>query len=235
VTTLQAGTAGTQYLFTNWSDSGAASHSIPVGVTTATYAAVFKTQYQLTISASPASDGTVTPASGAFYDAGTAVLVSATASSGFAFTSWTGSVADSSSSSTTVTMSAPQTLAANFSSSAGGHPAFFAGEAALSGTIYYLQFADGNLFGYYGYLSSSILYHQDMGYEAFVPSTGGSIYFYDFASGHWWYTSPSLDPYLYDFTLGAWIYYFPDATHPGHYTTSPRYFVNLTTRVVFTL
>ncbi len=73
-----------------------------------------------------------------------------------------------------------------------------------------MQFPDTNLFGYYGYLSSSILYHLDMGYEAFIAATGGQIYFYDFASGHWWYSSASLFPYLYDFTLNTFIYYFPD-------------------------
>ena len=110
-----------------------------------------------------------------------------------------------------------------------------AGEDALSGGIYYLQFAGGNLFGYYGYLSSSILYHQDMGYEAFIPSSGSSIYFYDFASAHWWYSSASLFPYLYDFTLNTFIYYFPDTKNAGHYTTNPRYFSNLTTGKIFTM
>jgi hypothetical protein len=123
----------------------------------------------------------------------------------------------------------------SIAASGGGHPAFFAGEDALSGGIYYLQFAGGNLFGYYGYLSSSILYHVDMGYEAFIPSTNGSIYFYDFASGHWWYSGSSLFPYLYDFTLGTWIYYFPDTKNSGHYTTNPRSFVNLSTQKVFSM
>ncbi len=115
------------------------------------------------------------------------------------------------------------------------HPAFFAGEDALSSTIYYLQFPDGSLFGFYEYLSSSILYHFDMGYEAFIPSTGGQIYFYDFASEHWWYTSSGLFPYLYDFTLNTFIYYLPDTKNAGHYTTNPRYFSNLTTRMIFTM
>jgi subtilase family serine protease len=114
-------------------------------------------------------------------------------------------------------------------------PAFFNGETLLSGGIYYLQFPDGNLFGYYGFLSSSILYHLDMGYEAFVASTGNSIYFYDFASGHWWSSSAGLFPYLYDFTLHAWIYYFPSTANPGHYTANPRYFSNLTTGQIFTM
>ena len=111
---------------------------------------------------------------------------------------------------------------------------FFSGEGAvMTSPFFYLQFPDGNLFGYYGYLSSSILYHIDLGYEAFIPSTADSIYFYDFASGHWWYSSASLFPILYDFTLGTWIYYIPDTTKPGHYTTNPRMFKNLTTGTVF--
>ncbi len=114
VTTPQPGAVGVQYVFMNWSDGGALSHSIVVGATATTYTATFKTQYQLTISASPAGDGTVTPASGAFYDAGTVVPVTATASSGDAFTNWTGNVANSNSSSTAVSMTAPQSLTANF-------------------------------------------------------------------------------------------------------------------------
>ncbi len=120
-------------------------------------------------------------------------------------------------------------------SNAPSHPAFFAGEDFLSGTAYYLQFPDSSLFGYYEYLSSSILYHFERGYEAFISGAGGSIYFYDFGSGHWWYTSPSLFPTVYDFTLGTWIYYFPDTKNAGHYSTNPRYFSNLTTGKIFTM
>jgi endo-1,4-beta-xylanase len=126
-------------------------------------------------------------------------------------------------------------VAATLRSNAPAHPAFFAGEDFLSRTAYYLEFPDSSLFGYYEYLSASILYHFDMGYEAFISSAGGSIYFYDFASGHWWYTSPGLFPTLYDFTLGTWIYYFPDTKNVGHYTANPRYFSNLSTGKVFTM
>ncbi len=139
-----------QYVFKSWSDGGALSHSITVGASATTYTATFTEQYQLIISASPAAGGTVTPASGTFYDSGTVVPVTATASSGDAFTNWTGSVASSSSSSTTVTMSGPQTVTASFSGGS-GHPAFFAGEDSLGAGVYYLQFPDNNLFGYYNY------------------------------------------------------------------------------------
>ena len=114
VASTQAGRAGTQYVFVSWSDGGGASHAITVGGASAVYTATFQTQYQLTISASPAADGTVTPTSGGFYNAGTSVAITATAGSGFQFSNWTGAVASSTSASTTVTMSAPETAAANF-------------------------------------------------------------------------------------------------------------------------
>ncbi|MGO9254963.1 MAG: G1 family glutamic endopeptidase [Bryobacteraceae bacterium] len=119
VVTPQAGTAGTQYVFTNWSDNGAASHSITVGSGAATYTASFQTQYQLTVSASPVAGGTVTPASGTFYNAGTAVPITAAANAGYAFNGWTGSVANAASATATVTMSAPESVTGTFSSLTG--------------------------------------------------------------------------------------------------------------------
>ena len=62
------------------------------------------------------------------------------------------------------------------------------------------------------------------------------MYLYDFASGHFGGTpDSSLFPYLYDFTLNAWIYYFPNTQNPGHYSSNPRYFSNLTTGQIFTM
>jgi hypothetical protein len=113
---------------------------------------------------------------------------------------------------------------------------FFTGEVPLGGTVYYLQFPNGNLFGYYNFPSSSIFYHYDMGFEGFIPGGSASdIYLYDFTSRHWFYTASTLFPYLYDFTLKSWIYYFTDPKNPGHYTTNPRYFSNLTTLMIFTM
>ena len=235
VATTQAGSPGTEYVFISWSDGGAASHTITVSGTAATYTASFKTQYQLALSASPAAGGTFTPASGGFYDSGSVVPVTATANSGYSFTSWTGPVASAGSASTTVTMVAPETVSANFTAVT-GHPAFFAGEVALGSGVYYLQFPDGNLFGYYAYTGGGFIDHFDMGYEYVDPvSSGNGVYLWDYASGHWFYTNPSLFPYLYDFTLNAWIYYFPDTKNAGHYTTNPRYFVNLATGQIFTM
>jgi virginiamycin B lyase len=120
--------------------------------------------------------------------------------------------------------------------------AFFTGQQFLSGTVYYLQFQDGTPFGYYGYLQGSAstasawIYHFDLGYEYVTSSgTSGDLYLYDEASTHWWYSNPSLFPYLFDFTLNAWLYYFPNTQSPGHYTTNPRYFSNLTTGNIITM
>jgi hypothetical protein len=91
------------------------------------------------------------------------------------------------------------------------------------------------LFGYYNFLSASILYHFDIGYEAAIPGSGADIYLYDFTSTHWWYSSPTLFPYMYDFTLNNWLYYFPSTTNAGHYTSNPRYFSVIATRQILTM
>jgi hypothetical protein len=106
---------GTQESFFAWSDGGAQSHTVTASSTTTTYTATFTaTAYQLTTAASPAADGSVTPASGTFYATGTVVNLTATPNSGFSFVNWTGSVASANSASTTVTMSAPEAVTANF-------------------------------------------------------------------------------------------------------------------------
>ncbi len=103
------------------------------------------------------------------------------------------------------------------------HPAFFNGENSLGGGVYYLQFPDGNVFGYYNYQGfPPIFYSYNLGFEAFIDGGNGAAYLYDFTSSHWWYTTPSLFPYLYDFTLNNWLFYFYSAS-------GPRFFSDLTT------
>jgi hypothetical protein len=74
-----------------------------------------------------------------------------------------------------------------------------------------------------------------MGFEAFVNGGNGAAYLYDFTSTHWFYTSSSLFPYLYDFTLNHWLYYFPATNNPGHYSSNPRSFSDLTTGKIITM
>jgi uncharacterized repeat protein (TIGR01451 family) len=113
-TSPQAGTPGQQFVFNNWSDGGVISHTVIAPATPTAYTASFTTQYQLTTGVSPAGSGTVTPASGQFFNAGTVVPVSATPNSGFTFSNWTGPVADPNAASTTVTMNAATSIVANF-------------------------------------------------------------------------------------------------------------------------
>lgn len=114
-----------------------------------------------------------------------------------------------------------------------GHPFFFSGEQSLGNAIYYLALPNGQIFGYYAYLSDPrFIYHFDLGYLYWFDGkdAAGSIYFYDFASDSFFYTSRAFSfPYLYDFKLNAFLYCFPDSNNPGRYTSNPRYFYNFST------
>jgi len=112
------------------------------------------------------------------------------------------------------------------------HPSFFAGETALGGGWYYLQFPNSTPFGYYSYLTDpNYIYHLDLGFEYLFDANdvNHAIYFYDFASSSFFYTSPTLFPDLYNFSLNAWLYYLPDASNPGRYSHNPRWFYNFAT------
>jgi uncharacterized repeat protein (TIGR01451 family) len=113
-TTPQSLGAGSRAVFSSWSNGQPISHNVTVGSTALTITGTFTTQFQLTTAASPSNGGTVTPASGTFYDSGSVVTVSATANGGFGFTSWTGAVAIAGSAATTVTMDAAKAITANF-------------------------------------------------------------------------------------------------------------------------
>jgi len=119
------------------------------------------------------------------------------------------------------------------------HPPFFMGEVPLSNGVYYLQFPNGTPFGYYSYLTDPhFIYHFDMGYEYWFDANNADrgIFFYDFMSTHFFYTSPSFSfPYLYDFSLNTVLYYYPDTNRPGRYTTNPRYFYNFATGQIITM
>lgn len=109
----QAGAPGTEYAFNGWSDSGADSHPITVTGTATGYTASFKPQYQLTTAALPSAGGSVSPAAGSFFDAGSIVTLTATAHAPYTFSYWSGA-ASGNSNNTSITMNAPQTATANF-------------------------------------------------------------------------------------------------------------------------
>ena len=117
------------------------------------------------------------------------------------------------------------------------HPAFFTGQVPLVNGVDYLTFPNGNVFGYYTFLSDpDYLYHFDLGYEYLFDAKDGrgGVYLYDFASNDFFYTSPIFPfPYLYDFGLNSVLYYFPDPNNAGHYNTDGvRYFYDFGTGTV---
>jgi hypothetical protein len=113
-TSPQSPTSGVRYIFTKW-DNGSTSPSrqITVPSTTTTYTATFTTQYSLTTSVSPSNAGTVTPAGTTWYNSGKSASVTAKPNFGSTFTNWSGTVPGSSSS-LSLTMTAPMTEVANF-------------------------------------------------------------------------------------------------------------------------
>jgi Concanavalin A-like lectin/glucanases superfamily/Divergent InlB B-repeat domain len=111
----QPGGSGTQFVFANWSDGGGASHSITVSAAAASYTATFTTQYQLTTAGSPNAGGTITPATGSFYNSGTIVILTATANSGYYFAGFTGAATGATPQNLTIT--GPVTVTANFAAS----------------------------------------------------------------------------------------------------------------------
>ena len=90
------------------------SHSVSGPASSTTYTAAFDTQYQLATVASPVGAGAVTPAAGIYANAGSTVGLQATASAGYSFQSSTGPVANTSNASTTVTLTGPVSVTANF-------------------------------------------------------------------------------------------------------------------------
>ena len=106
----QAGSVGVQYLFTNWSDAGAASHSVTTPTSATTYTAAFTTQYFLTTAASVG--GSIAPASG-WYNAGAVVAVSAAVNSGYQFSGFSGALSGTTTPQN-LTMNGPSSVTANF-------------------------------------------------------------------------------------------------------------------------
>lgn len=111
------GNSQTRYVFANWSDGGAVSHSITTPATATTYIASFTTQYALGVVISPVSSGSVsqTPASpDGFYNAGTSVQLTAQPLVTYNFTGWTGDLTGTSNPGTVV-MNGARNITANFS------------------------------------------------------------------------------------------------------------------------
>ena len=111
----QSGQTGTQYVWTGWTDGGALLHTVNPGTAT-TITANFTTQYLLSTNVVPGGSGSITanPASATgYYDSGTAVQLTAAPANGSTLVNWSGDLSGSSNPQTVI-MSAPRTIAANF-------------------------------------------------------------------------------------------------------------------------
>jgi Divergent InlB B-repeat domain len=122
-TSPQSGGTGIQYVWLNWSDAGAISHSV-APTTATTYTASFKTQYLLTTQVSPsASEGSISPSTG-LVDAGSTVSVTATPNTGYVFTGFSGGLSGTTN---------PQNLMVNAATTVTAN--FAPGPTSLGGSI----------------------------------------------------------------------------------------------------
>jgi hypothetical protein len=112
-------TTGLAYGFASWSDGGAASHTITVPTSAATYTATFNTQFLLTtqvVGNKPNIGGSIginPPSQTGYYNAGTAVQLTANPSVGYFFVDWLGALSGSVNPQS-ITMSAPFEVTAGF-------------------------------------------------------------------------------------------------------------------------
>lgn len=114
----EIGEPGIYFVFNHWSDGindFPMFYQVPAPAVPTTYTAYFDIMFHLTTMVSPLGAGTVTPAWGGFFNQGTTVNLLATPNPNYAFSGWTGPVADASSAATTVVVSYPETVVtANF-------------------------------------------------------------------------------------------------------------------------
>ena len=138
-TSPQSGGTGILYVWLNWSDSGAISHSISTPALSTTYTATFGTQYLLTTTVNNSAGGSISPTS-AFLDAGTQVPITATANQGYQFLGFSGTISGTTNPQT-LTLNAAASVTANFglitqtSMSAQTNPSVFGAQVALTATV----------------------------------------------------------------------------------------------------
>jgi hypothetical protein len=111
-TSPQPGQTGERFVFQNWSDGGAISHTVTASAG-ATFTAAFQRETQLTTQVTPSGSGSISPSGGFFSDTQSVQLTAAPANSCFAFASWSGNAPGG-----LVNMSTPQTVTATFNSTA---------------------------------------------------------------------------------------------------------------------
>ncbi|HVE58178.1 MAG TPA: FG-GAP-like repeat-containing protein [Pyrinomonadaceae bacterium] len=107
--TSPQGNSSTRYVWSNWSDGGAASHTVAPTSNT-TYTANFTTEHFMTMTSG--TGGTVSPPSG-WFPAGAQVQINAVPNTGYRFNGWTGTYTGTNNPAT-VTITAPVSQTASF-------------------------------------------------------------------------------------------------------------------------
>ena len=113
ISSPQAGTNGTRYVFGTWNDGGAQNRTVTVPSANTVYTANFTAQYSLTIVASPAGGGTISPSGTNWYNSGQIVSVTAAAASGYSFTGWAGDLSGATSPAS-ISLNSGKNITANF-------------------------------------------------------------------------------------------------------------------------
>ncbi|MEM0288270.1 MAG: hypothetical protein QXG05_08930, partial [Nitrososphaerota archaeon] len=145
------GGQGTQFIWQSTSGLSTAQSATITVTGSGSITGNYGTQYYLTMSASPSSDGSVSPASG-WYNAGSKVTITATPNSGYNFAGWSGSGSGSYSGSNnpaTITLNGPISETANFgSSSSNTYTITFSANGLSSSASGTVLTVDGNSYTY---------------------------------------------------------------------------------------
>jgi hypothetical protein len=119
-TTVQ-GTSGTRYVFTQWSPHtlGTNQKSNPIRMDAPkTATALWKTQYQVTLSVNPWLSGSTSPQGTSYYESGQTLSISANKYDGNQFIAWiqtgTITIVNPAAQTSTATINSPGTITANF-------------------------------------------------------------------------------------------------------------------------
>jgi len=143
ITTPVAGTTGVQYVATNYYGSMTVPNQVSQWV-------VFQKQYQVSFASTPSTDGSTSPSSTTWYNAGTSFVVSALPNVGYTFSSWSSSAGlltfgNVHAASTMVTVGAPGTVTANFASTV--YTVTFSEVGLPSGAIWSVVFNSATNYG----------------------------------------------------------------------------------------
>jgi len=216
-TVILSATASSGYEFTGWS-GGVSGTANPLSITVdgnlsvvAGFAETLPDSY--TVSVSSGTGGSVS--GGGTYTSGSTVILSATASSGYEFTGWSGGVSGTANP-LSIIVDGNLTVVAGFAETN-----FWSAEVDNSNGWFTLSDSSTEFnFGNYFKSSTNWIYHEGMRWIYPVKDGSSAIWFYKEERG-WLYTTTSDFPFLYSDNAGNWIYY-------GLYNNVPSFYEYVT-------